>query len=421
MKYAIIGGGISGLSVANMLKDKHDVTIFESDSRPGGMIKCDVIDDCLFHRTGGHVFNTKREDVKKWFWSFFDKEKQFIKAVRNSAVIMPDGKEIPYPLENHVYMLDKQFGESIVSDLVKMAKSEGKEYANFEEFLRGRFGDTLYSIYFKPYNEKVWRRDLKKVPLSWLEGKLPMPSVQEIIYNNIYHVEERTFVHSSFYYPIKGGSQFLADTFANGLDIRYGQKIKSLKFRDMYTGVGKSWTIDNEVFDRVVFCGNIKQLPSLLTGIVEIGSFNAKIDNLESHGTTSVFCEIEKNPYSWVYMPSRDHESHRVICTGNFSKNNNALGKLTGTIEFTDYISEEDIKDNLCRIPLSPKYIAHHYEKYTYPIQDKDTRQMIGMLKSILADYNFYLCGRFAEWEYANMDVCMGNAMDLAKLLRNEE
>lgn len=86
---------------------------------------------------------------------------------------------------------------------------------------------------------------------------------------------------------------------------------------------------------------------------------------------------------------------------------------MTGTIEFTDYISEKDIKDNLTRIPLKPKYITHHYEKYTYPIQDKDTRQMIKALKNVLADSNIFLCGRFAEWEYANMDVCMGYAMDL--------
>lgn len=44
MKYAVIGGGISGLSIANLLKDNNEVVVFESESRPGGMIKCDVID-----------------------------------------------------------------------------------------------------------------------------------------------------------------------------------------------------------------------------------------------------------------------------------------------------------------------------------------------------------------------------------------
>lgn len=408
MKYSVIGGGISGLSIANLLKDNNEVVVFESDVRPGGMIKCDVIDGNLFHRTGGHVFNTKRNDVMNWFWSFFDKDNQFIKAVRNSSVFMPDDQNIPYPIENHAYLLDKQKGMSIVKDLVGMAKEEGKKPSNFEEFLKGRFGTTLYELYFKPYNEKVWRRDLKKVPLSWLEGKLPMPTVEEIIFNNIYHVEEKSFVHSSFYYPRKGGSQFLANTFSKGLDIRYNQKIERLS---KVSGGGIS--VHGEIFDRVIFCGNIKQLPTLLAESVDISDFITCIENLEYHGTTAVFCEINNNPYSWIYMPSHDHEAHRIICTGNFSQSNNANGKMTGTIEFTDEISEENIKENLAKIPLNPKYITHHYEKYTYPIQDKDTRQMIRLLKARLADNNIFLCGRFAEWEYANMDVCMGYALDL--------
>lgn len=61
----------------------------------------------------------------------------------------------------------------------------------FEEFLKGRFGESLYKMYFQPYNEKVWRRDLTKVPLSWLEGKLPMPTVEEMIFNNIKRLRRR--------------------------------------------------------------------------------------------------------------------------------------------------------------------------------------------------------------------------------------
>ena len=169
-KYAIIGGGISGLSIANILKRNHEVTVFEADTRPGGMIKCDVIDGNLFHRTGGHVFNTKRQDVMQWFWSFFDKDNQFTKAIRNSSVFMPDGNQIPYPIENHAYYFDKQIGSKIAKDLVKMAKGESGEPTNFEECLKRRFGDTLYALYFQPYNYMVWRRDLTKVPLPWLEG-----------------------------------------------------------------------------------------------------------------------------------------------------------------------------------------------------------------------------------------------------------
>ena len=90
---------------------------------------------------------------------------------------------------------------------------------------------------------------------------------------------------------------------------------------------------------------------------------------------------------------------------------------MTATIEFTDYINEEDIKQNLQKIPLHPKYLAHHYNQYTYPIQDINTRSLIKDFKSHMKNFNFFSTGRFADWEYYNMDVAMGAAMDLVKQL----
>ena len=84
MKYAIIGAGMSGLSIANILKDHgNDVVVFEKESRPGGMIKCDRVNGNLFHRTGGHVFNTKRKDVMAWFWNHFNRDEEFSKTIIN--------------------------------------------------------------------------------------------------------------------------------------------------------------------------------------------------------------------------------------------------------------------------------------------------------------------------------------------------
>ena len=62
-KIAIIGAGVSGLSAAHFLKDKYEVTVFEKEDRPGGLIKCRRVNGSLFHTCGGHVFNSKRQDV----------------------------------------------------------------------------------------------------------------------------------------------------------------------------------------------------------------------------------------------------------------------------------------------------------------------------------------------------------------------
>ena len=407
MRIAIIGGGISGLTAAHLFKDIHEVHVYEKCDRPGGLIKCDVIEGSIFHRTGGHVFNTKRQDVKDLFWKFFDEEKDFLKANRRSVVSMGNGDIIPYPIEDHFYLFEDNVVKSIVNDLLDIASRNERKDSNFVDFLQNQFGPTLYELYFKPYNKKVWRRDLKNVSLSWLEGKLPMPSIEEILYNNLKKIDEKKFVHSTFYYPIKDGSQFLADKLAQGLDINYNSDIQFIKkYKDR-------WIIDGSEFEMIIFCGNIKQLPQLIKNQIDLSGFDSEIDKLEFHGTTSVFCEIDKNNYTWVYLPDQSHESHRIICTGNFSPNNNAHSRSTATIEFTDFINREEIVRQLEKVPFHPRYLAHNYEKFTYPIQNAETRNLIASLKKRLEKHNIFLLGRFAEWEYYNMDVAMGAAIDL--------
>lgn len=405
-KIAVIGAGISGMTVANLLKKEAAVTVFERESRPGGLIKCDRLKEGLFHTCGGHVFNSKRQDVLNYFWSFFSQEDEFTRADRNSTVIFNDKLTVPYPIENHVYRFDDEILVSIIKDVLNI-NHKSVEPKNFEEFLKKQFGSTLYDLYFGPYNAKIWRRELSTVPLSWLEGKLPMPLPEEIIFNNIRKVEEKKFVHSSFWYEKKDGSQFIADRFSKGINIKYSHPVKSIYRKNGF------WIIEDEQFDKVVFCGNIRELPHIIDCIPD--AIAARLKKLEFHGTTSVFCKIQDNPFSWIYLPSSEYEAHRIICTGNFSQTNNAPGMMTGTVEFTDEIEEEDIKKQLLRIPLSPEYITHKYNPCTYPIQDSTTRELIKDIKKLLSPHDFFITGRFGDWEYYNMDVAIGAAIDTCR------
>lgn len=413
MKIAIIGTGISGLSLANLLKKDNEVILFEKQDRQGGLIKCDVIDSVLFHKVGGHVFNSRRQDVLDWFWSHFDRDNEFIKVKRNAKILFQN-KIIGYPIENYIYNLDKETIASIISEMIILQKKESKspfEYSNFEDFLKNNFGETLYNVYFKPYNRKIWKIDLSTVPMPWLEGKLPMPNFEEIVVSNIVREEEDKMVHSTFFYPKEGGSQFIVDKLSKNLNIRTSCDVKHIvKEHNKYKIEGEAG------FDRIIYCGDIRKMPDYMENVVSKEVDLNLIKGLRSNGTSNLLCETDDNDISWLYIPEEFTRAHRIIYTGNFSPANNGNHKRkTCVVEFSGKTEYEDMLEEIKKLPGNLTPIKYNYEPNSYVVHDTNTKEVINKTKEVLKKENIYLLGRFAEWEYYNMDKCIEAAMELTK------
>jgi protoporphyrinogen oxidase len=94
---------------------------------------------------------------------------------------------VPYPFENGLQVLPSLIRAEIlisfIESLLELARNPSQTPRNLEEYFRYYFDKELTEIYLKPYNEKVWKRDLKEIDVDWLtiQGGLPVPSWKDVV------------------------------------------------------------------------------------------------------------------------------------------------------------------------------------------------------------------------------------------------
>ena len=148
------------------------------------------------------------------------------------------------------------------------------------------------------------------------------------------------------------------------------------------------------------------------------------IASLDSNGTTTLLCECDANEYSWVYLPSRQIKPHRIIMTGNFSRNNNnpeliKRNRISCTVEYSGKISKEMFFNELKKLPFQMKPISYNYCKNSYILHDQESLDKINNFKCILKSEQIYCCGRFAEWQYYNMDAAIESAFNIVDQIKS--
>lgn len=411
----VIGAGISGISAARLLQDAgHVVEVVERESGSGGLVRCTVEEDVVFHRVGGHVFNSKDAHVNDWFWPQFDRKREFV-GVRRNAKILLGGRLLGYPIENSLHQLPPDTVRRVVQDLLTLPASASR--SDFQRFLAESFGTTLCELYFYPYNQKIWRTDLSQIPLGWLTGKLPMPSVARILSDNISRADEAEMVHAYFYYPREGGSQFIVDRLARGLSVSHGHDVQRIQLG------GDGLTVDGRRYDRAVFTGDLRHLATVVSSDdPALADSLARLQALPANGTSNILCECDAGDLSWLYLPEPDCPAHRIIYTGNMSAANNseairARGRSSCVVEFSGHVPEAEARAALASLPGNLRPIAYNHQPSSYVVHDQRAAALVEDARKRLQAQRLHLVGRFAEWEYFNMDKAIDSAMALARTI----
>jgi len=385
--------------VGRLLNKEHNVTIYEQNSTIGGIAKTKEIDGVAYHMIGGHCVNSKNKDVLEFIFDTLPKKDWHL--VERNAQIHLEGNYIPYPIEFSIKEISK-FNEDLAYDITKdYLSSKGEHDEDLDSWFRGKFGNTLAEKYFIPYNKKIWNMDPAKMSHAWVEGKLPAPNKKEF-FKALMGNGKDNMPHSAFYYPNTNNQNTFIEAISQDLNIVTNYKVKSIEKNK--TG----WVINNkETYDLVINTMPLNILPHIVKDTPERIKNDAK--KLKYNKVSTMLWSTNPIKATWSYYPSNDTIFHRHIHIGNFfsPRQNYTITECVGEYTYKDMVEHGGRFDYL-KDPLD-----YNISDHAYVVYDHNYRNATKNIKNYLSSIGLYTIGRFGEWEYYNMDICIESAMKL--------
>ena len=422
MHIGILGGGLSGITLQKFLN--HSSEILEREDKIGGLCRTFKKDE-FYYDIGGHILFSKDHKIM----DFIKKELgRNINLCRRNNKILFKGRYVKYPFENGLWDLVK---EDIYECLIGYLINNHTIPTNFKEWIYFTFGDGIAEKYLIPYNNKIWKFPLEKMGLKWVE-RVPKPPLEDIIKSAL-GFETEGYVHQlNFYYPAFGGIEGLIKALEKrGGAIETGFTVKEIRKRR------NKWVVSNgdkeKHFDKLILTFPITEaidcmddVPQDVIDAVEALRYNSVRVVLIGINNQSL---IDK---SAIYIPDHSVIAHRVCFMGFFSKNMIPQGKSSLIAEVTTSkgqklydISDTELKErvinDLVRIGIIDKMDIVVTDvkniEYGYVIYDSNHSENTKVIKNYFSSLGIELLGRFAEFEYINMDEVIKRSKALANNL----
>jgi protoporphyrinogen oxidase len=439
MKVAILGGGLTGLTLGYHLQQRGaDFTVLEKEIECGGLMRSLVEDGFTFDYGGSHILFSKDKEALGFLVSLLIENK--VTNRRNTKVLYKD-RYVKYPFENGLSDLSAEENfeclYQFMQTLLKREKGELKKPSNLKDWFYYTFGKGMADKYMIPYNEKIWKYPADKISLEWVE-RIPNPPIEDILKSSL-GIQTEGYAHQlNFQYPAVGGIQAVTKAIEDKLGdhIQRQFPVKSVKKE------GHKWIVsdqkDTMEFDKVVSTMPIHDLINAMkSGGHKIPlEVQGAVDSLKYNSLLTVMIGVDTpklNDLSWLYIPGGDALTHRVSFPSNFSPKNTPAGKSSVMAEITCNYEDEiwlrndeelisGTVNDLHKLKLLDKdsvsFAKLKRSKYAYVISDLNFEGNIETVEKFARKAGIDLVGRFSEFRYFNMDACVRRAMDYVASLR---
>ncbi len=413
-RYLILGAGVTGLSAAYHLKD--DYIILEKESRVGGLCRTEVYDGFVFDHAI-HVLFTNDEYASHFIREVLLKG-EYHAQPRESWIY---SKEVltEFPFQAHLYGLPSDVVNECVAGLVEAKQNNDNEKPrNFEEWIYRTFGKGIAEHFMIPYNRKAWGYDVREMDYKWIDGRVPIPSIEEIIEGAQGHTKKEYGGNKEFWYPTRGGIESVAKGF-----LPY---VKNIRLDALVTRIDASAKVvevngrEQMNYEQMI---STLPLPALVRLIEDVpGDVAQAARELKYNIVHTVNIGIGRvplsdTPYHWIYFPEEQFVFYRVSFPMNVHPSNVPEGTSSIVAEVCESQWKSVHKKTLVQDTLAGLrkagilrdddpilFSSVQTLDPAYVIFDLEHRKNVDLIQQYLESLDIFSCGRFGAWEYLNID-----------------
>jgi len=426
----ILGAGLAGLSAAYHLKDGY--SLFEKESEPGGIARSVHKDGYTFDYDG-HLLHFRNEYTFRLISGFLDDN---LAMHKRDSWVYSKGCYTQYPFQANFYGLPESTIKDCLTGLINAridSRHTGMDLmGDLETWIMKTFGAGIAEHFMLPYNRKFWTKDCRKLTCEWLNGFVPVPTLEDAVSGALSCNPKEYGYNTRFWYPVKGGISKLVNAFLQG--------IKNISLDK------KAVAIDQYRREVVIKDGSIKRfnrlistmpLPELLKLFVDLPADLRHAFSLLKWTSIFVvnlgFKSSSKTNRHWVYYPEDDFIFYRTGFPTSFSKDV-APPKRTSVYAEISYSDTKKLdkektitktvndlrKLGVIRNEKDIEICLPIDMKYGYVIYDANRNWALNTIKKYLEDFGIHTIGRYGGWKYMTMEDVILEGKDLADKLSQE-
>ncbi len=414
-KTLIIGAGVSGMTIAHGLYGEDNLVLFEKEDHAGGLSTMYKSSNYKFDYAG-HYFHFQANTRIKPFLEQFASFRSFKRKSRTFLL----GKYIPFPIQFHLSHLPASIKNRIFEEM-KEEKKEIKEFENLNDFLLFHFGETLYHLFFKPFQEKYYLLGLQELAANMDKGSIPVPDRNQVVEGMKGKIFTGAGYNATIYYP-RGGLDSFINKMASPLNdiIHYNEEVMAIDSvkKEVITSKGIY------KYERLISTMPLNHLLRILTPCDKFPS----PQELQYRSTllVNVVLERKRRRFHWAYLAESEFPFYRVGIYAAHSLPSCYLERniLPGSKFNADELKQE-VEFTLGKLGLIVKAseIKHLDAKIipvSYVVFDKKWRQIVPSCLEKLKELDIYSIGRYGTWNYSSMGNDIHDAFHLIERFRGK-